>query len=68
MASPFIEPEWIGQGKEYDIAKIPEHVSEAKKILLKMPDAVEAMIPNDTMPHEISLGLNCPQSHQNSYP
>ena len=46
--SPFIESEWIGQGKKYDIAKIPEHVSEVKKKLLKMPDAVEAMIPYDT--------------------
>ena len=45
MASPFIELEWIGKGKEYDIAKIPKHVSEAKKQLLKIPDAVEAMIP-----------------------
>jgi hypothetical protein len=50
MASPFIESEWIGKGKEYDIAKIPEHVSEAKNQLLKMPDAVEAMIPHNTMP------------------
>jgi hypothetical protein len=50
MASPFIKSEWVGQGKEYDIAKIPEHVSKAKKKLLKMSDAVEAMIPHDTMP------------------
>ena len=50
MASPFIESEWIGKGKEYDIAKIPEHVSEAKKQLLNIPDAVEAMIPHTTMP------------------
>ena len=30
MTSPFIELEWIGQGKEYDIAKIPEHVWSQK--------------------------------------
>ena len=52
MASPFIELEWIGTGKEYDIAKIPEHVSEAKKQLLKIPDAVEAMIPHNTLPNK----------------
>jgi hypothetical protein len=33
MASPFIESEWIWKGKEYYIAKIPEHVSEAKKTI-----------------------------------
>jgi hypothetical protein len=71
MASLFIESEWIGLGKEYNIAKIPEHVSEAKKQLLKIPDTVEAMIPNNTMPlvalYEISLHINCPRSHWNSY-
>ena len=25
MASSFIESEWVGHGKEYGIAKIPEH-------------------------------------------
>ena len=60
MASPFNESEWIGQGKEYVISKIPEHVSEAKKQLLKMPDAVEAMIPDNTMPLRDFLGCNLP--------
>ena len=60
MASPFIESEWIGQGKEYDIAKIPEHVTEAKKQLLKIPDAVEAMIPHNTMLLRDFLGCKLP--------
>jgi hypothetical protein len=60
MASPFIKSEWIGQGKEYDIAKIPEQVTEAKKQLLKMPDAVEAMIPHNTMLLQDFLGCKLP--------
>jgi hypothetical protein len=60
MASPFIESEWIVQGKEYDIAKIPDHVSEAKKQLLKIPDAVEAMTPHNTMSLRNFLGCKLP--------
>ena len=41
---------WIGV--DWAGKKIPEHVSEAKKQLLKIPDAVEleVMIPHNTMP------------------
>ena len=53
MASSFIESEWIGLGKEYDIIKIPEHVSEAKKQLLKILDAVKATIPHNTMSYMV---------------
>ena len=62
MASSFIESEWIGLGKEYDIIKIPEDVSEAKKQLfkLKMPDAVEATIPHNTMPLRDFLACKLP--------
>ena len=60
MASSFIESEWVGHGKEYDIAKIPEHVFEAKKQLLKIPDAVEAMIPLKTMSLRDFLGCELP--------
>jgi hypothetical protein len=67
MASPFIESEWIGLGKEYNIAKIPEHVSEAKKQLLKIPDTVEALIPNNTMPLRDFLAYKLPTKSLSSY-
>ena len=60
MASSFIASEWIGLEKEYDIIKIPEYVSEAKKQPLKMPDAVEATIPHNTMPLRDFLACKLP--------
>ena len=40
--------------------KIPKHVSEAQKKLLKMSNAVKAMIPHNTMPLRDFLGCKLP--------
>ena len=40
----FVESVWVGQGKSYDVAKIPACVSEAKGKLLAIPEAFETRL------------------------
>jgi hypothetical protein len=60
QSTGFVESEWIGQGKLYNVAEIPEHVSDEKAKLLSIPAAFEAFIPPDDMPMVQFLTLKLP--------
>ncbi|KIL56229.1 hypothetical protein M378DRAFT_182024 [Amanita muscaria Koide BX008] len=60
QSTRFIESEWIGQGKLYNVAEIPEYVSDEKAKLLSIPAAFEALIPPDNLPVTQFLTLKLP--------
>ena len=46
----FIQEEWIGVGKKYDIATLPDYVTEAKAALLAIPGQfLAASLPKDDL-------------------
>jgi hypothetical protein len=34
---PFVEKEWIGQGRKYDLAKLPAFVTDARREIMAIP-------------------------------
>ena len=56
----FIESEWVGQGKSYNVTKIPTYVLEAKGKLLVVPEAFKTKILCNSMPISQFLGLKPP--------